>query len=251
MLEPSIALAIFVIFLLAGTVKGIIGLGLPTVSLGFLSVLFDLPSAMALMTVPSFATNFWQATVGNQARAALLRIWPFLIMATVTVWIGATALSQVNLSLLTGLLGGLVIAYAAIGLSGTRFSMSQRQAAWAGPILGIVNGILTGMTGSFVVPGVMYLQSLGLSRDVLIQAMGMLFTASTIALAVALHRNNLLTTELATASTLSVVPAVLGMMLGQGIRRNLSDVLFRRVFFLGLLVLGGYILTRSGFAFGL
>jgi len=64
-----------------------------------------------------------------------------------------------------------------------------------------VNGILTGMTGSFVIPGVMFLQAIGLPRDTLIQAMGMLFTASTLALAIALQGNRLLTVELGSLST--------------------------------------------------
>ncbi len=39
----------------------------------------------------------------------------------------------------------------------------------------LVDQKLAGMTGSFVVPGVPYLQALALPRDALIQAMGILF----------------------------------------------------------------------------
>ena len=55
-------LVILTTFLLAGLVKGVIGLGLPTVSLAILTVALDLPSAMVLLLVPSFQyfliTNF-------------------------------------------------------------------------------------------------------------------------------------------------------------------------------------------------
>ena len=44
-------------FLLAGFVKGIVGLGLPTISLALLTVLLDLPTAMALLVVPAFCTK--------------------------------------------------------------------------------------------------------------------------------------------------------------------------------------------------
>jgi uncharacterized membrane protein YfcA len=101
------------------------------------------------------------------------------------------------------------------------------------------------MTGSFVVPGVLYLQAIGLPRDMLIQAMGMLFTASTAALAVALGGRNLLTLELGAISTAAVLPAIAGMILGQRLRRRLSETSFRRVFFLSLLALGAYIVARS------
>jgi len=232
-------------FLIAGMVKGVIGLGLPTVSLALLTVTLDLPSAMALLLVPSFITNLWQAVVGGQGGAILQRIWPFLLLATGTVWNGAIALRQVDLSLLSALLGLLLVIYGVANLAGLRFSLTQHQAAWLGPVLGTVNGVLTGMTGSFVVPGVMFLQAIGLPRDMLIQAMGILFTLSTLALAVALQRNAFVTAELAGLSAAAVPPAIIGMIAGQRLRQNLSEQLFRRTFFIALLVLGTYIIFRA------
>jgi uncharacterized membrane protein YfcA len=232
-------------FLLAGVVKGVIGLGLPTVSLALLAVALSLPEAMSLLLVPSFATNLWQASVGGRGRGILRRLWPFLAMATVTVWLGAAALTRIDLSLLSGLLGLLLMVYGAVSLRGYRLAITPRREAWAGPVAGAVNGALTGMTGTFVVPGVMYLQSLGLGRDMLVQAMGMLFLVSTTALAVALQGNNLLTMELGALSAAALLPALVGMFAGQRIRRNLSEQRFRRVFFVSLLMVGGYILASA------
>ena len=45
--EPGFLIAVAAIFVLAGGVKGVIGLGLPTVSLGLLTAMTDLPTAMA------------------------------------------------------------------------------------------------------------------------------------------------------------------------------------------------------------
>lgn len=243
--DPLVITIIGLTFLLAGAVKGVIGLGLPTVSLALLTATLGLPQAMALLLVPSFVTNLWQAVVGGNGRTILMRLWPFLVMATVTVWIGATALTRVNLSLLSALLGTLLIIYSVINLNRRRFTIAREQEPWIGPLLGSINGVLTGMTGSFVMPGVLYLQAIGLPRDMLIQAMGILFTASTIALAVALHGNNLLTVELGSLSAAAIFPALIGMVFGQRIRKALSESLFRRVFFISLLVLGAYIIARA------
>ena len=76
LLEPLILLIIGGTFLLAGMVKGVIGLGLPTVSLALLTVALDLPQAMALLLVPSFVTNLWQAMAGGRAREIAGRLWP-------------------------------------------------------------------------------------------------------------------------------------------------------------------------------
>jgi len=243
--DPHVITIIALTFLLAGAVKGVIGLGLPTVSLGLLTAAFGLPQAMALLLVPSFATNLWQAITGGNGIAILKRIWPFLMMATVTVWIGATALTRVDVALLSMLLGLLLVAYAAIGLTGARLSIRPEQEVWVGPVIGTANGVLTGMTGSFVVPGVMFLQAIGLPRDMLIQAMGMLFTASTVALGLALQRNAILTSDLAILSAAAIVPAIAGMVGGQFLRKRLSEERFRRVFFVSLLALGAYIIARA------
>jgi len=244
MLDASTIL-ILATFLIAGTVKGVIGLGLPTVSLALLTVAIDLPTAMALLLVPSFVTNLWQALTGGNARLILQRLWPFLLLATVTIWIGASALTRLNLSLLSALLGALLVAYAGLSLGGLRLTISPRQELWVGPLIGLVNGVLTGMTGSFVVPGVMFLQSIGLGRDMLLQAMGMLFTLSTLALAIALQRNALLTAEHGLLSITALLPALLGMVFGRWIRRGVSEELFRKLFFISLLVLGTYIIFSA------
>ena len=232
-------------FLLAGTVKGVIGLGLPTVSLAILTVLIDIPSAMALMLVPSFVTNFYQALVGGHGLMILRRLWPFMLMATATVWLGATALTRIDLSLLSTLLGLLITTYGAISLAGMRPAVSSSQEVWLGPVAGAVNGILTGMTGSFVVPGVMFLQAIGLARDQLVQAMGILFTLSTLALGVVLEANSLLTLDQGQMSAAALVPALVGMVIGQRIRQLLSERLFRRVVFTALLFLGLYIIANG------
>ncbi|MEM6623442.1 MAG: hypothetical protein AAF674_14530 [Pseudomonadota bacterium] len=80
-------------FLLAGTVKGVIGLGLPTISLAILTATLDLKTAMALMLVPSAVTNLWQGAVGGQAVALLRANWAFFATATAAVGLGGLALS--------------------------------------------------------------------------------------------------------------------------------------------------------------
>jgi uncharacterized membrane protein YfcA len=193
-------------------------------------------------------TNLWQATSGGNGAAILLRIWRFLLMATTTVWLGATALTRLDPALLTALLGALLICYASLDLAGVRLSIPARVEVWAGPLCGAANGILTGMTGSFVVPGVMFLQAIGLARDMLVQAM--LFTVSTVALALALQRNSFLTAQLGLVSAAALLPALAGMIVGQRIRRRLSEARFRQVLFSAILVLGAYIVAHAAVEIG-
>ena len=245
MFDPLSLFVISATFIIAGGVKGVIGLGLPTVSLGLLTATLDLPTAMSLLIAPSLVTNLYQATAGGHARVILWRIWPFLLIATATVWLGAIALTRVDLDVLSALLGLLLVAYGGLSLAGVRLRIPARSEGWMGLVFGAANGILTEMTGSFAVPVVMYLQGIGLSRDILVQSMGMLFTASTVALAFALGTNALLSTELVIASLLAIVPSLIGMWAGQNLRRRLSETQFRRVLSIGIVLLGTYILISA------
>ena len=174
-------------FLLAGFVKGIVGLGLPTISLALLTALLDLPTAMALLVVPSFCTNVWQAVIGGHLGMLWRRLWPLLLAVMLLVWVGVALSDHFETVLLTRVLGAILLLYAALSLYAVPVIMPLAIEPWLAPICGALNGVLTGLTGSLFMPGVIYLQAMGLSRDQLVQAMGLLFALSTAALGISLQ----------------------------------------------------------------
>ena len=242
MAGPDLLIMVGVVFCLAGFVKGMVGLGLPTVSLGLLSIIVDLPTAMALLVMPSLATNVWQALAGGQIGALWRRLWRFLLMAVVMVHLGAQLSTFVETQFLHRCLGTLLLFYAISGLMTKPPQLSPRLEMTLGPICGAINGLLTGLTGTLFVPGVMFLQSIGLPRDALVQAMGMLFAASTASLGLALYRHDLMPLSLGILSAAALLPALIGMQIGLGLRQRLSQDLFRQLFLIALGGLGGYIL---------
>ncbi|CAI1516710.1 Sulfite exporter TauE/SafE [Serratia marcescens] len=108
-----------------------------------------------------------------------------------------------------------------------------------------MTGVLTGATGVFVIPAVPYLNGLGLARDDLVQALGLSFTVSTLALAAGLAWHQALPGALLGVSLLALLPALAGMWLGGIARRHSSPLIFRRLFFIGLFILGVEIIWRS------
>ena len=239
--DNAILLVAIGTFFLAGMVKGVAGLGLPTVSLAIITVVIDLPTAMTLLVVPSLVTNLWQGVAGRHFKIIMVRLWPFLLCATVFVSVGTIGFFQVDISLLSLLLGILISGYALSGLTGFKFDLNHSQQKWLGPLLGGINGIFTGLTGSFVVPGVMYLKAVGFSREQLMQSMGILFSLSTVALALSLKKNELFSMQLGVISLYSVAPAIFGMIIGQKIRNQLSEAVFNRAFYFSLMGMGLYI----------
>lgn len=232
-------------FFLAGFVKGVIGLGLPTVAMGVLGTAMVPAEAAALLLVPSALTNVWQMFSGSHLKPLLRRLRPMMAAVCVGTLLGTGLISGESGRYATAALGTALTAYAALGLSGKRFPPPGRSEAWLGPAIGLTTGLISGATGVFVIPAVPYLAALGFERDELVQALGLSFTLSTIALAAGLAWHHSLPVEALGLSLLAFVPALLGMTAGAAIRAVVSPATFRFFFFVGLLGLGGEILWRA------
>lgn len=232
------------VFFLAGTVKGVIGLGLPTVAMGLLAIRMPPAQAAALLLVPSLVTNVWQLFSGPRCAALLRRLWPMLLAVCLGVWAGPNLMAGEFAGWASLLLGVMLMAYAFTGLRKGRGQIGHRAERWLGPVAGLTTGVVTGATGVFVIPAVPYLNALGLERDELIQALGLSFTVSTLALAANLARHDLLSESTLGMSLMAIAPALAGMLFGGWLRGKISAPLFRRCFFLGLLGLGVEITYR-------
>lgn len=246
--DPSLLIIVGVIFLLAGIVKGMVGFGLPLISIGLMTTVVGLPTAIALFLVPALGTNLWQGFAGAYTMEIFKRYWTFFIPTMLFTWPGTLALSRFDTNYMSALLGVLLCIYVVLSLTRFQFAVPSRLERPLNPAVGIASGLLAGMTGAFTMPGVVYLQSTRLKRDQLVQAMGMLFTLSTIGLSLSMGSQNLLSIDLGIASTLAVVPTFAGLMIGTRIRKRTSEESFRQVFLLALGALGLYIVIRSVYA---
>lgn len=240
------ALLIALTFFVAGGVKGITGMGLPSVAMGVLGVLMSPLNAASLLIIPSFVTNFWQLFTGPDFRALAKRLWLMMLFIVIGTIAGSFLLTAGSKWASVGL-GAALVLYAVHGLFGKALTVSPSAERRLSLLIGLVTGLISGGTGIFTIPAVPYLQSLGLNKDDLIQALGLSFTISTIALAVGLiyggafHIGNL------TLSAFAVIPALIGMRVGTIIRDHISPPAFRRWFLIFMVVLGMELILRSFF----
>ncbi|WEW98961.1 sulfite exporter TauE/SafE family protein [Pseudomonas nitroreducens] len=233
-------------FLLAGLVKGVVGLGLPTVAVGLLGLVMPPMQAAAILVVPSTVTNIWQLAAGPRFLGLLKRLWGMLLGIVVGTLAVGWLLAGENWPAATLLLGVALILYALLGLSNQRFSVAPQHERWLSPVIGLITGGVTAVTGVFVIPAVPFLQALGLEKDDLVQALGLSFTVSTLALAITLSQHgSLLQADVLGLSLLALLPALAGMYLGTWLRSRISPLAFRRCFFGGLLLLGADLAVRG------
>lgn len=233
-------------FVLAGFVKGVVGLGLPTVAVGLLGLVMPPVQAAALLVAPSMVTNVVQLMSGPRFGALVRRLWPMLAGIVVGTLAVAAIVPAGAVVHATTALGVALILYALVSLFSVKLEVARGTERWLSPWVGLVTGGITAVTGVFVIPAVPFLQGIGLEKEELVQALGLSFTISTIALAISLAFGGaLLHGPVVSASLLALPPALVGMWLGQKLRHRIAAQTFRRCFFVGLLVLGGELALRG------
>jgi uncharacterized protein len=231
-------------FLGAGVVKGVTGMGLPTVAMGVLGIAMPPAGAAAMLVIPSLVTNVGQLLAGPAIVSTLRRLWPMMIGIVLGTVGGSTLLVHAD-PMWTGIsLGTVLIIYAGYALLTPRLSIPRSVEVWLSPLVGVVTGLITGASGVFVIPAVPYLQALRFDTDELIQALGLSFTVSTIALAVGLMTQGFLRFDSLGPSALAVVPAMAGMWVGGRIRSRSTPAQFRRFFLVLLILLGLQLVCR-------
>ncbi|EKT4524660.1 sulfite exporter TauE/SafE family protein [Pseudomonas putida] len=234
-------------FLVAGMVKGVTGMGLPTVAMGLLGMMMPPASAAAILVIPSLVSNVWQLFCGPSVARLIRRLWPMMLCITLATVAGSAWLVKVNPAWSGFSLGVALIVYAMYALIAPAFSVPERLERWLSPMIGLATGMVTGATGVFVMPAVPYLGSLHMSREELVQALGLSFTVSTLALATGLLAHDAFQVAQLGTSTLAIVPALVGMWTGQVVRRRISPKRFRQCFMLFLIVLGVELFCRPFF----
>ena len=167
-------------------VKGVIGLGLPTVSMGLLSLVMAPAKAASLLIAPSFVTNVWQSAAGPSFKRLAQRLWPMLMGVILGTLAGTGLLTGGHAGQAAVALGLMLMLYAGLGLTSVRFSAPPSAEWWLGPLIGALTGLATAATGVFAIPAAPYLGALNLDKEDMIQALGLSFTVSTIALAASL-----------------------------------------------------------------
>ena len=240
MLEPMLFL-IAAVFLLAGFVKGVLGLGLPTVSMGLLAVTMQPSRALAIVIAPAIITNIWQTFGGPYLRDILRRLWPLMLCTVIGSLMSAGAMSGPYARYGSIGLGALLVIYAVIGLTQFRLRIERRNEKWVGGLVGLVTGVISASTGVQVIPSMPFIQAIGMEKDELVQALGVFFTVATLALSVNVSASGLLTATTAIPGAVALACSFAGMFVGQNVRAKMQTEAFRRWFLIGMILLGIYL----------
>ena len=228
------------VFLIAGTVKGLVGLGLPTITIALTSLVLPLPEAIVLISLPTVIANLWQAAVGGKFRLIVRRQWPLIVPLMIVLYITLWLVGQKGPTWAFLVLAVVLIVYSGLGLLRIRLHIHADLEKPLAPVIGVVSGFIAGLVGVPVVPLMPYLQGLDVEPVEMVQTLGVVLCATSLVLTASLLMFGVLDGPHAIVSAIAVVPAVAGQHLGTLVRLRLSIDQFRLAIFWALLLTGLY-----------
>jgi uncharacterized membrane protein YfcA len=191
--------------------------------------------------VPAVLTNLWQTFVGSHLRDIIRRLWPMLVGTALGIWLNRGSLTGPYAHYLPIALGIMLVLYAVMGLGQFAFKVARGNEKWVGGIVGLVTGLISAATGVQVIPSMPFLQSLGMEKDELVQALGVFFTVATLALSVNLTTSGLLGASTALPGAIAMGCSFAGVFIGQALRTRMPADSFRYWFLIAMVFLGLYI----------
>jgi len=242
----STALLVCAIAMAAGgTVKGVVGIGLPLVSLPVMATFIPIPKAIALLLLPSFATSVWQVFHGGFFGRSVKRFWPLLLGMAVGTVISVRLLATVDTKALYIALGSLVAFFAAVLHRRLVVSVPPHAERLVAPATGVAAGLVGGLSMLFGAVYAIYLSGLKLGKNPFVAAVALCNVTATIVLAAAMTRYDLLRGTDFAGSLFALVPSFAGLALGQWLRGRIDEDRFRKVLAVVLFLIGLNLIRKA------
>ncbi len=246
-MEPDLAFAatVAVAFTAAGITKGAVGLGLPLTAIAVLTIPMGLREAVPLIIVPVLITNAWQMTRGGMPVQLFKRFSTMIVPLGFGAWLGTVLLFVIDETLVGALLGAVIIVYSLVNIFALRFRIPAEHERWYSPGVGLLSGLLTGLTGSVGGPVAIYFQALGLDRETFLRAASLAFFLTALPWGGTLIAEGALTLEAAAIGSVALLPSFAGMWVGRRISERLSQEVFSKGVFGFLILVGANLIRRA------
>ncbi|MCZ6763858.1 MAG: sulfite exporter TauE/SafE family protein [Alphaproteobacteria bacterium] len=232
-------------FVVGGTVKGVIGIGLPLVVVPSIASFTDPVTGVALIAVPVISANIWQIHQAGGLAMAVRRFWSLVLVMMGVIWVASTIFISIDSAVAAGIMGVIVIVFTISRRFPIRGTVPPEAERWASPTVGAVTGLIGGTTGLLSPPLTMYLVALRLPKDEFITAVALLLICAGSPLFINLAAHGILDLEVFAASCIASLPAGAGVLLGTKLRQRISQEFFERALIVALFLIGLNLLRQS------
>ncbi len=230
-------------FLVAGTIKGVLGIGLPATAIALLTLVMDPTEAIPVMVLPIIATNIQQFFF-TPHRAETARAYGWIAVAlVVSIFVTALFITRMSQSFLVIAIGVVMCVFAVHALSGFRIPVGRGPMWQIG--VGLTAGVCGGLSAIWAPPIAMYLLSLNVSRDRFVSGCGFLFLVGSVPLAAGLTASGVLNSRTMALSMVALVVSIIAFRLGAALRSRLANDTFRKAVLIAFLVFGARLIVTG------
>jgi hypothetical protein len=244
--QASIIAAVVCSLIVAGFLKGVIGVGMPVVALPLLSLFIDIKSAAMLLSMPLILSNLPQALEGGKTGRCLMQLMPVILGMIPGLFLGVRVLLAADANVAKIIAGLVLMGVAGVTLLAPNLQVQSRLVLPTGITFGFFGGLLGGIAA---MPGplvFMFLLAKGLRGQAFTKEASLYLVVSAGLLAILLTASRQLSWLDVAVSTAAMLPIVLGMHLGQHIRDKIAPETFKKLVLIAVIAAGADLL-RHGF----
>jgi len=233
------------VFLIAGTVKGTVGIGLPTASISLLSQFYDPHKSVALVIIPMILSNVWQIYRAGEVVRTITAYWRFALVLMGFMWVFSNISATIPDHLFLICLGSVVVLFSLTSLFLHPPALPDRFDRIGQVICGSLAGMMGGLTGIWSPPMVGYFVARRLGKEDFVRASGLLVFLGSLPLGLGYWQNGLMTETVALTSLAMFIPTIIGFSLGEVIRRHVDADRFQKVVLTVFLLMGLNIIRKA------
>ncbi len=246
-IEPFTFLLISVAIMAGGVVKGVTGIGLPVVTTAIASSFLPAQLVLGLISIPLVLTNSWQAIAAGDPLVPLRRFWPLALSLCLAVWLSASYAAVVDARVIYAVIGVSVLLYVISSLFGTGLTVPKQLEKWVSPAVGVAGGLMGGLSTIWGPPIIIYFLMLRLSKEQFVQTVGWIWLTGAVPLVAGYISNGILNPQVARVSAFACIPALIGLLMGQYIRKRIDEQRFQRIVIFCLILIAINLMRRALF----
>ncbi len=236
---------ILLAYFIGGITQGILGVGLITVVISLLSFVVDVKETIALVIIPTIITGFFQMINGSNLKVIIKDTKYFLVFSTLIIVPGVFLLNVLDSDLILIFIAILLFMNSSLSLSNRVVAIPNHQNSIIQLLTGSLNGFIIGLTSIYTMPFVFLLQSLKYNKEKTVQFMGLAFLLYSSMQFISFSYIKLISINTIVPSLIVTLPVIIGFLLGKKIRSFISEKLFKKLFYLMLLLMSGIILINA------
>lgn len=212
-----------------GFLKGAVGAGAPLVAVPLLALLYDVPLAVAIFTIPSLLSNLWQGWAYRAHWHSPRLVRTFALAGGAGAGLGSLLLAWLPGETLMAALSMIVFLYIGFRLARPEWVLGRSDGERLALPAGLAGGIMQGAGGISAPVSITFLNAMRLERAEFIATIAVFFATMAAVQIPTLAALGILTPERAVLSLFATLPLFGAMPAGAWVGARVSRQVFDRL----------------------